>query len=311
MVLSSLFWIITTSLAICWSLPFIIAPLIGLQFYKVTEQKLIKLLKKLPKRSSISFNDEPEGWIVGYPYLGYIYTSTSPHGGEKKELYLFTTNKFFVTKMKEIDNLDNDPEEEKKPESKIKIWEREGNFFHLYYSHRMFDICSFEARENQTEVIDEIKEFYTANRYCVVLLHGEKGTGKSMIPILLAKSMNSEQTSVNFCDTFKPTDPGDSFNSLYSQINPSKESPLIVVLEEFDITISQLHWNKICPHKHIPISVVDKPSWNQFLDRFDRKYFPWVILVLTSNVSPEVINSLDPSYIRNGRVNKTFLITNY
>jgi hypothetical protein len=295
-------------LTICWSLPFVIAPLFGLQFYKLTENKLIKVLKKLPKRSSISYNDEHEGWIIGWPYIGYLHKTQTNYGEERKELYIFTTRSFFDKKMKEIDN-NEEKDNLGKPEQKIKVWERQGNFFHFHYYNRMFDISLFEPRDNQTIVVNQIKDFYEKNRYCVVLLYGEKGTGKSMIPILLAKSMCSTPDIVNFCDTFRPTDPGDSFNSLYAHLNPSKDSPLIVVLEEFDITINQLHYNKIVPHKHIPISVIDKSTWNQFLDRFDRKYFPWVILVMTSNISPHMINALDPSYIRDGRVNLTFKIT--
>lgn len=309
MILSLLFLLISATLTICWSLPFIITPILGFQFYKITEHKLIKLLKKLPKRSSISYNDEHDGWIIGWPYIGYLYKSYTNYGEEKKELYMFTTHKFFNKKMKEIDNIE-DKDTFSKPEQKIKILERQGTFFHLHYSNRMFDVSSFEPRKDQIIVINKIKNFYKVNHYCVVLLYGKKGTGKSMIPILLAKSLYSKQININFCDTFRPTDPGDSFNSLYASLNPSEDSPLIIVLEEFDITINQLHYNKIVPHKHIPISVIDKSTWNQFLDRFDRKYFPWVILVMTSNSSPDMINSLDESYIRNGRVNLTFKINN-
>lgn len=312
MVLSTMILIITTTLAICWSLPFIIAPFIGLQFYKLTGQKQIKLLKKLPKRSSISSNDEPEGWIAGWPYIGFINHTTAAHGKEKIDLYLFTTKKFFEGKIKEIESNDLDtdsdmPEDDKK---KIKLWERQGNYFHLYYTQRKFDVSSFEPHSNQLEPVNKIQEFYQKNKYCVVLLHGDKGTGKSMIPLLLAKTLTAEKCEVNFCDTFKPTDPGDNFTSLYNNINPSKESPLIVVLEEFDITINLLHYNKVVTHKYIPTHVMDKPTWNQFLDRFDRKYYLWVILVLTSNVSPIIIESLDSSYIRDGRVNLTFGICN-
>jgi hypothetical protein len=312
MVLSTIFLIITTTLAICWSLPFILATFIGFQFYKLTDQKLIKLLKKLPKRSSISSNDEPEGWIAGWPYIGFIHRTTASHGEEKKELYFFTTKKFFETKIKEIESNDTDTGSDlsKDDQKKIKLWERQGNYFHIHYSKRMFDVNIFEPRCNQLEPVNQIQAFYQKNKYCVVLLHGDRGTGKSMIPLLLAKTLTNPKCEVNFCDTFKPTDPGDNFTSLYNNINPSKESPLIVVLEEFDITINMLHYNKVVPHKYIPTHVVDKPSWNQFLDRFDRKYYPWVILVLTSNVSPAMIESLDSSYIRDGRVNLTFGISN-
>lgn len=127
-----------------------------------------------------------------------------------------------------------------------------------------------------------------------------------MISILLGKAITKKDQEANFCDTFMPTDPGDQFSNLYNQIEPTKESPLIVVLEEFDIIISRIHYGKITQHKSMPSNIYDKTSWNQFFDRFDRRYYPWVILILTSNVKPDVIDNLDPSYIRDGRINKVF-----
>ncbi len=312
MVLNTIFMIITTTLTIGWSLPFILCPLFGFQFYKIQSQKLTKLLNKLPKISSINNNDSMEGWITGKWYIGYIHITMSSHGEPTKELYLLCSKKWFETMTNEIDKQDEEPEKESSP-TKINLWEREGNYFYLHYSKRDFDISRFEPREHQTKIIDQIIKFYEINRYSVVLLHGEKGTGKSMIPMLLSRALAEANKSnpdfkVSFCDTFKPTDPGDSFVSLYNKINPEKTSPLIVVLEEFDIMVQQIHYGKIQNHKYIPTNITDKPSWNQFFDRFDRKYYPWVILVLTSNVSPYVIDSLDPSYIREGRVNQTFEI---
>lgn len=305
--------IITTTLTIGWSLPFIICPLIGYQFYKLSNQKLIKLLNKLPKLSSINNNDEMEGWIMGKWYIGYIYISMGQQGQPIKDLYILTSIKWFNIMSKEIVTLDNTNNKDIVPTIKIKLWERGGNYYCLHYSKRDFDISTFIPRKQQTNVIDKIIDFYETNCYNVVLLHGEKGTGKSMIPILLGKTLADKYKhdptyKVNFCDTYKPTDPGDSFISLYNRINPEKNSPLIVIMEEFDIMVHQIHYNKIVNHKYIPINITDKPSWNQFFDRFDRKYYPWVILILTSNVSPSSINLLDPSYVREGRVNQTFEI---
>jgi hypothetical protein len=42
------------------------------------------------------------------------------------------------------------------------------------------------------------------------------------------------------------------------------------------------------------------------LDEIQRGMYPNIILLLTSNKTPDFIRSLDPSYIRDGRVDLTF-----
>lgn len=112
------------------------------------------------------------------------------------------------------------------------------------------------------------------------------------------------------CDTFNPTDPGDDIGLIYSTIMPTEDRPLILVLEEFDILINKIHHNMIQPHKHIPIQIKDKTSWNTFFDRIDRGLYPNMIFILTSNIDPEYIDRLDKSYLRNGRVNGRYHLIN-
>jgi hypothetical protein len=154
--------------------------------------------------------------------------------------------------------------------------------------------------------------YYETHRNAVVVLYGEKGVGKSMIPMLLAKELAKRSREVDtdsvisFCDTHKPTDPGDHFNNLYQRVDPTKHSPLVVVFEEFDIMIHAIHHQTIVPHESVTTAIYNKASWNQFFDRFDRGYYPWTFLLLTSNHSPETIDRLDSSYLRKGRVNLFF-----
>ena len=303
--LSNIFMFITMTLSICWSFPFILSSFFGMKLFRVCDPKLTKFLKRISSTSSITSDEQPEEWIIGKYYIGYIQ-KTKGDNGDKRELFIFCSKKYFDQKIKDIDNV---TQTEKKDDSDCKeliIWERYGSYHWLQYSKRTFDVNDFIPRPDQSKVIDEILELYNRNKYCVSLIHGKKGCGKSMISLLLGKKITKKDQEAHFCDTFKPTDPGDQFSNLYNLIEPTKESPLIVVLEEFDIIISKIHFGTITQHKSMPSNIYDKTSWNQFFDRFDRRYYPWVILVLTSNVKPEVIDSLDPSYIRDGRINKVF-----
>ena len=120
-----------------------------------------------------------------------------------------------------------------------------------------------------------------------------------MIGILLAERLNG-----SYCNTLKPWQPGDSFSDLYSEAEPSNERPLILVFEEIDTILSSIHVG-IPSHKHIPISIPDKAGWNRWFDEIDRGIFPHCMILLTSNRGPEFLHAMDPSYIREGRVNIT------
>lgn len=315
------FWIVfSTILTIAWSIPFLIVPLIGFRFYVISENKVMKVIKRLPKYSSILHNDDPTGWIVGWPFIGYIEQAKGNYGNESKQLHLFTTISYYESKMKEIDAIESmnqsvdqrDGEENKGEAEWIHLYEREGCYTNIYFTRRTFDVQPFLSRENQKPIVNQILAYYETHRNAVVVLHGEKGVGKSMIPILLAKELAKRSrevdmdSMVSFCDTHKPTDPGDHFNNLYQRVDPTKYSPLVVVFEEFDIMVHSIHHQTVVPHDSVTTAIYNKASWNQFFDRFDRGYYPWTFLLLTSNHSPETIDRLDSSYLRKGRINLTF-----
>jgi hypothetical protein len=108
-----------------------------------------------------------------------------------------------------------------------------------------------------------------------------------------------------YCNTFKPWQPGDILGDVYIDAEPTKEKPLIIILDEIDIALNNIH-NGISPHKKIPISVSDKQGWNGFLDQINWGMYPYMIMLLISNKSFQFIDSLDNSYLREGRVNLKF-----
>jgi hypothetical protein len=137
----------------------------------------------------------------------------------------------------------------------------------------------------------------------VVHIYGPPGTGKSMIGILVTNEFAS-----SFCNTLKPWMPGDTLSCLLNEVEPTPQKPLILVFDEFDMVIYKIHIG-IPIHKNVPTSVPDKAGWNHMLDSIQRGMYPNIILILTSNKNPEYINSLDTSYIRKGRVDLTFEMT--
>lgn len=113
---------------------------------------------------------------------------------------------------------------------------------------------------------------------------------------------------VHLCNTFRPTDPGDQFARLYTQVTPTKQSPLIVVLDEVDIIITRIHKESLPPHHDLVRQMHDKNGYNGFFDDLHWKY-PHVIFLMTSNSTKEELDKLDTSYLRQGRVDGWFQVS--
>jgi len=251
----------------------------------------------------------PRGWIWGKYYLGYIVEEQSSNQYSTNKSYsvlIMCTSKFYkeltnpdqkiIEKYENTCNEDESGDTEDK--NRIKFYERYGNYFYLQYSVRQLDVKRFTPKTNQRKILDILIDEYKQSKIVTTIIHGEPGSGKSMISIFLAKELNGY-----LCDSFNPTDPGDDMSVLYNSIMPTPNKPLILVFEEIDTMINKIHKGTIQQHKHIPVQVHSKTSWNTFCDRFDRGLFPNLILILTYNSDPKYIDELDESYLRKGRVN--------
>jgi Cdc6-like AAA superfamily ATPase len=185
----------------------------------------------------------------------------------------------------------------------ITHYDREGSFFNLKWEARPYIPPTWTPYISQAEAIDKLITEFDKKGNTSGLFYGPAGIGKSNIPLLLARKLMETCKKVSYVDTFNPTDPNDSFSTLYTRVNPSKDKPMIVVLEEVDIIIMELHQKEIKRHDNLNIQIKNKIDWNKWFDRFDRNMYQGVFLIMTSNKSIEWFNDMDMSYFRDGRVN--------
>ncbi len=266
----------------------------------ISGPKLNKFLAKI-KNASSWVNDEPDGWFCGKWYVGHITTHVNEQGS-KRILCLFSSQSFYksvcaYTIEKSTDQSTNN--------ITIKFWERQGSFWHIYYNERSYNPVLKKIWKVQSDIINRLLSIYQEKNYVVALLCSPPNKGKSYVPLYLCEKLLQTCDTVNLVDTWNPSEPGDSFSAMYNKINPTKKSPLIIVIEEVDNLIVALHNSKIklSDNLPIPIQIKEKRDWNQFLDRFDRMMYQHVYVILTSNKSLEFFDSLDKSYMRDNRIN--------
>lgn len=289
--------------SILWTIPLVFFRFFGIQVYKITSsEQIAQILNKLPKRSTIIHEDNPRGWIWGWPYIGYILENSvnSQFGSSSiPEVYILTSQSFYQ-KIAKRKLCTNDTVHNKN--TTINIWFRKGNYSYLEYGKREFNLDK-TALTHQQQIIDRILSYYNTTNRCVVYLYGASNVGKSMIPLFMAAELNG-----SYCCSFNPSDAGDNIDCLYSTINPTIESPLVLVLEEVDGMIEKMHYNTISKNKYIHTSITDKSTYNRFFDSINHGFYPFLILIMTSNKSVKYVDSLDPSYLRSGRVDLKVMI---
>jgi SpoVK/Ycf46/Vps4 family AAA+-type ATPase len=224
-----------------------------------------------------------------------------------------------LNKQEETDKLleKNELVEPKKKKSIITIYNVNGMYGYHNYGTRNLNLNTITGAESENKLsflphqkscFKDIMNFYKTNNYCKAMITGPPGTGKTFFSYLFAHKL-----SCNLCDTYNPTEPGTSFGILYNNIhNIGPTNPLIIVFDEIDIMIENIHNRNIQKHKQYRTEVYDKTSWSIFIDKFSFGLYPYVILIMISNKEKSELDKLDNAYLRKGRVDvfKTFTIEN-
>jgi len=223
-----------------------------------------------------------------------------------REIYIYTTKPYFnhlietsTVSYSSFSKNDTVPvESEDSVKSIVPIWGRSGNYTSLWYSSINLDVTGLHPTDNQAYIVNDMVKLFYKRKRLSVFLQGVVGAGKSTVGLLVAKEIKG-----SLCHTFNPTDPGDTLHNLMKE-SRAEDKPLVVVIEEANLMIRNVHTNSIQKHKNVQTSVYNKSSLNTFLD--DLMLYKNVILLLTSNETKEDIDMLDVSYLRKGRIDVTY-----
>ena len=288
----------------------------GINYYTIRNDEerirlVIKYLQKNTTSSQIIYqygNCFPSGTFISWNCVGYYHYASQREGGTG-EVHIICSKDAFakitegpkvspvfkqaVTETKEVKEA---AENETFP---LMIYGREGGFTNLFYSSMNLDLQGLEPRGQQKEIVDDICQKFEEQRRGVFFIHGISGAGKSTIGLLVAKRLKG-----TFCHTFNPTEPGDNLHLLLRDTCPSEGSPTVIVLEEMNTIIHHIHEGNIQRHKNITTLIQNKSTYNTFMD--DLILYRNVLIIMTSNENKSIIDTLDPCYLRAGRIHGNY-----
>jgi hypothetical protein len=284
-------------------------------FYSIQndEDKIKKIFRYLDKttistRTSFQHGKVyPAGSFIGWGCFGY-YSMGDRTDGISSSIHILTTRPLFdrlVANDEIILSAPNATSHVVKEKETITLYGRTGNYMSIYYTRRTLEVSDLVARGDQIRILSDITSIFEKKGRATVFLHGICGAGKSTIGLLLAKELKG-----SFCHTFNPTNPGDSLHNLVreAEVEYDEKKPLVIVIEEVNTLIRQVHANEITLHKNVQTSVYNKSTYNTFMD--DMALYKNVVLILTSNESVEEVNAIDPCYLRTGRVDAWYSMMN-
>ena len=251
---------------------------------------------------------KPVGLIIGKYnkgyYLAYITLDyTHKHAAISFDIKLYSTQPF--TQENEVVS-DTDSQDSVTSEiSYIDVYRKYGLWKGKGYKKTKIKVDETTATSEQEYVVNEIHrmiEISKMNSYVyggVFVVIGETGVGKSYLGRLLANRING-----SLCDEFDLTKPGNDLYGLLELVEPTYKNPMIIMIDELDKSIIRIDGELIQEHKYMRIPCVDKDSWNRFMDQIHD--IENVIILMTTNRIKEFFDDMDTSYLRQGRINKIF-----
>lgn len=272
--------------------------------YTITNALIVtRLQKRMLERCTELNNNQAFGYAWGSNYLMRIYKADgkSEENGSPVNIVLICSKKTYDRLTVDVEDsvaIHKDQQDTSiQQKDTITICTRSNYYNYPDFDRRQITVHSVRPTADQSRILAKIQDAFQAKSHIVALLHGPPGTGKTIIGMLLAKTLKG-----TYSNSLRPWEPNNGLAALYACIQPSASDPLIINMDEFDTSLIKIHEGTIQQSKHVRTEVANKSGWNHMFDEIQRGMYPHVILLLTTNRTPDFIRGLDPSYIRKGRV---------
>jgi hypothetical protein len=276
------------------------------------KEDCLKLQEKIGKICTHSTEQGGYGFSLGYWYILNLDVKSS-NEGTTYSAWIVCTKKRFDLFMEES------PKKEIMKETSLLVKDKEefyvlekstGNYSNTYYRMRTLERYCVSPNEAQQKIVNSELDIFKSKGSAVFFISGPCGRGKSMTAVFLAKALNAM-----YCEDCTPWEPGDSVQSMYMDFQHDtlgkKPGPIVVCFDEIDVVLEKMHAKQIPNNETVQTSVRDKMGWNKLFSKIERGLYPNLIIVMTSNKSPEeIILALgnDRSILRKGRIDRFYTL---
>ena len=292
----------------------IISPLFKSRLYynsnydKAVTMEILKNIKEKYIYSTYTIetlkNNYPIGFVFGYWFISIIEALPSDNNGKiEPKFNIIVYSLFPLIDKKDVNNkIEENNTDPIIDEKLIQVYRRYDSSIVSDYKITTISFNNTFVTNTQRQIVDRIKYLSKLSKINgfnyggVFLITGEPGLGKSIIPRILAQEINGK-----LCDDFELTSPGSSIEELIETINPTEDSPLVLLIDEHDKNILRIQNEKIENHKWYRTIMTNKDTHNRFFDKLQD--FDNIITILTSNKEIDWFSNIDKSFIRPGRIN--------
>jgi len=282
-----------------WTFLFFLTQFFGVRLYILRNRDECKRVQRKIGKCCSHLTDGGKGCGYSFGYWYILSIDVSNH--QEYTIMMVATEQSYhdLTRDDTISVQSSNDDHENQNDEMITIHERCGAYDNSWYRKRDIRFM-MTPRDEQSEIIRDIKTQYDKNHHVVVLIHGPPCRGKSIIGLFVANEYKS-----SYCNNFRPWQPGDYLGEMIADVDPTEDKPLILVFDEIDVVMQKIHIG-IPPHNSLPICTPDKTGWNKLLDDIQLGLYPNLIIIMTSNSSINFFHELDPSYMRDGRIDLVF-----
>lgn len=274
--------------------------------------ELTNMLNPIIFKNCVTYkNNQPFGIIFGYWFIGYTNYNETERLGLASGIEKTVTHKIIIiTTQNQYNKLTSINEF-----SLVNQYKYQEIAKSLYGNTVITRnaCCSIEPNKYQRKVICDIINNYNkrSTKSYTCFISGQPGTGKSTIASMITNIIGGSLF------TTWQIDSNVTLSKIYNDIRPSKTCPLIILINEIDETLYQIIENTKIQNKNvvvdkdgIPVSITKKKNWCDLFDKIDSGIYPYIIILMTSNVNPTKFDKIDASYLRKGRIHSRYIMDN-